>query len=146
MYGLSLVYQMIDLLFPNLAALVAALKLEQLWLFLLEQPFVIVPAGVPGIQCCRTVPFWHGSGPGSNFLFSFIRFSLRFLQLFKENFKNKILFKHISIEIGWKQVDFKTGVYILENTPPPWGGNISRWHLGEKIWKGKEKKGENVKE
>jgi hypothetical protein len=47
---------MIDL-FPNLAALVAALKLEQLWLFLLEQPFVIVPAGVPGIQCCRKVPF-----------------------------------------------------------------------------------------
>ncbi len=28
----------------------------------------------------------------------------------------------------------KTGVYILENTPPPGGGkNISRCHLGEKI-------------
>ncbi len=27
------------------------------------------------------------------------------------------------------------GVYILENTPPPWGGgkNIGRCHLGEKI-------------
>ncbi len=36
---------------------------------------------------------------------------------------------------------------ILENTPPPWGGgNISQCHLGEKIGKGEEKKGENVKE
>jgi hypothetical protein len=41
----------------------------------------------------------------------------------------------------------KPGVYILENTPPPPGGkHIGRCHLGEKIWKGKEKKGENVKE
>ncbi len=40
-----------------------------------------------------------------------------------------------------------SGVYILENTPPPPGGkNISRCHLGEKILKGEEKKGENVKE
>jgi hypothetical protein len=38
-----------------------------------------------------------------------------------------------------------SGVYILENTSPL-GGNISRCHLGEKIWKGKEKKGENMKE
>jgi hypothetical protein len=46
----------------------------------------------------------------------------------------------------------------LENTPPPpqggkeisadaiWGENISRYHLREKILKGGEKKGENVKE
>jgi hypothetical protein len=40
----------------------------------------------------------------------------------------------------------KPGVYILENTPPPGGGNISRCHLGGKIWRGEEKKGENVKE
>ncbi len=30
--------------------------------------------------------------------------------------------------------------------PPGGGGNIGQSHLGEKIWKGKEKKGENVKE
>jgi hypothetical protein len=29
---------------------------------------------------------------------------------------------------------------------PPGGGNIGRCHLGEKIWKDEEKKGENVKE
>jgi hypothetical protein len=41
----------------------------------------------------------------------------------------------------------KTGVYILENTHPPGGGgNIGRCQLGEKIWKGEEEKGENVKE
>jgi hypothetical protein len=34
----------------------------------------------------------------------------------------------------------------LENTPPGGGGNIGRCHLGEKICKGEEKKGENVKE
>ncbi len=40
-----------------------------------------------------------------------------------------------------------SGAYILENTFSPWGGgNISRGHLGEKIWKSEEKKGENVKE
>jgi hypothetical protein len=38
------------------------------------------------------------------------------------------------------------GVYILENTPPLGGGNIRRCHLGEKIWKGLEKKAENVEE
>jgi hypothetical protein len=40
------------------------------------------------------------------------------------------------------------GVYtVLENPPPPRGGkNISRCNLGEKIWKGEEKKGKNVKE
>jgi hypothetical protein len=38
------------------------------------------------------------------------------------------------------------GAYILENTPSPWGWNISRCHLGEKIRKGEEKKGENAKE
>jgi hypothetical protein len=32
----------------------------------------------------------------------------------------------------------------LERKKP--GGDISRCHLGEKIWKGKEKKEENVKE
>ncbi len=34
----------------------------------------------------------------------------------------------------------------MENTPPPGGGNISWCHLGEKIWKGQEKKAENVEE
>jgi hypothetical protein len=35
---------------------------------------------------------------------------------------------------------------IFWKIPLPGGGNIGRCHLGEKIWKGKEKKGENVKE
>jgi hypothetical protein len=44
-------------------------------------------------------------------------------------------------------VDIIPGVYILENTPPPWGGKyVSRCHLGEKIYKKKRKRGENVKE
>jgi hypothetical protein len=38
-------------------------------------------------------------------------------------------------------------LYLGKYPPPPPGGeNISRCHLGEKIWKGIEKKGENVKE
>jgi hypothetical protein len=37
-----------------------------------------------------------------------------------------------------------TRAYILENIPP--GGDISQCLLGEKICKGEEKKGENVKE
>jgi hypothetical protein len=36
------------------------------------------------------------------------------------------------------------GAYILENTPPR--GKISRCHLGEKLGKGKEKKGGIIKE
>ncbi len=39
------------------------------------------------------------------------------------------------------------GLYIGKYHPPLGGGkNISRCHLGEKIWKGEKKKGENVKE
>jgi hypothetical protein len=37
------------------------------------------------------------------------------------------------------------GLYIGKS-PSPQGGNISRCNLGEKIWKGGEKKGENIKE
>jgi hypothetical protein len=42
----------------------------------------------------------------------------------------------------------KTGVYILENIPPPRGErkNISPCHLGKKYEMAKRKKGENVKE
>ncbi len=40
----------------------------------------------------------------------------------------------------------KAGAYILEEKKTRGrGGNISRCHLGEKILKGEEKKGENVK-
>ncbi len=42
--------------------------------------------------------------------------------------------------------DRDTGAYILENNLSPQRGNISQCHLGEKIQKGQEKKGENVKE
>jgi hypothetical protein len=37
------------------------------------------------------------------------------------------------------------GLYIGKY-PPPQGGDISRCHLGGKICKGEEKRGENVKE
>ncbi len=49
----------------------------------------------------------------------------------------------------WKISSIPTcrGLYIGKYPPPPGGGgNISRCHLGEKIWKGEEKKGENIKE
>jgi hypothetical protein len=36
------------------------------------------------------------------------------------------------------------GLYIGKS--PPWGKNISQCHLEDKIWKGEEKKGENIKE
>jgi hypothetical protein len=42
-----------------------------------------------------------------------------------------------------------SGFYILKNIPPPpgrEGKNISRSHLGEKIWEREEKKVENVRE
>ncbi len=40
----------------------------------------------------------------------------------------------------------KQGSIYWKIPSPLGGGNISRCHLGEKIWKGEEKKGENVKE
>jgi hypothetical protein len=47
-------------------------------------------------------------------------------------------FSKTSVVIFWK----KTGVYILENTPPPPPGDISRYHLGGKyIKRGREKGG-----
>jgi hypothetical protein len=38
------------------------------------------------------------------------------------------------------------GLYIGKYHLPPWGGGISADVIGEKIWKGEEKKEENVKE
>jgi hypothetical protein len=43
-------------------------------------------------------------------------------------------------------VNLQGYIYWKIPPPPPGRGNISRWHLGEKIGKGEEKKGENVKE
>jgi hypothetical protein len=44
------------------------------------------------------------------------------------------------------QLQLLPEVYILENTLPPRGRNISRCHLEKKYEKGKETKGENMKE
>ncbi len=44
----------------------------------------------------------------------------------------------------WKKN--RSGAYILENTHPPPGGKYQPMSFGEKLWKGEEKKGENVKE
>jgi hypothetical protein len=37
------------------------------------------------------------------------------------------------------------GAYILENTPTPWGGDISPCHLGKKYEKTKRKRGKMQK-
>jgi hypothetical protein len=57
-------------------------------------------------------------------------------RLAKENFYRQS-------ELALKQ---GSTVYIGEYPPSSPRGNISRCHLGEKIWKGEEKKEENVKE
>jgi hypothetical protein len=50
------------------------------------------------------------------------------------------------VQRSQKKASWGTGVYILENTPSP-GGDISQCQsFGGKIWKGQEKKVENVEE
>ncbi len=55
--------------------------------------------------------------------------------------------KQLLIFNRWLHIYILSGVYILENTPPPQGGEkYQTMSFGGKIWKGQEKKAENVEE
>ncbi len=72
---------------------------------------------------------------------------LQWLDMYNPTFKSR----NVSWSETWfilvqAALQYTRGLYTGKYHPPLGGGDISRCHLAEKIWKGEEKKEENVKE